>query len=408
MQCLTQIKAEKKIANLLGDYNINLLNIDKHAASQDFADAMFSHSFFPVITKPTRVTDKSATLIDNIFYNNCVENSRSLAGILYADISEHFPVYHIDYSDVVPLTDNLFKKRMYSIANMERFSSAMNEKNWNSVLHSHDTQNAYTAFYNEFSEVYNTCFPVKILKRGYKTRKPWLSDGMKTSIKNENKLYKQYKNTGNFEHELQYKQYRNKLNKLLFEAEKEHYVTLLNENKSNLKKSWRILKDAINKRKGSSSCSRFMINGETITDKMKIVTGFNKYFVNIGPTLAGGIPQDNKSSTTYMENRVLESMVITPVVEEEVQSVIKALKDSSAGWDAISSRVIKTTHSSFIVPLTHIMNMSLLKGVFPSELKIARVIPLIAVSYQLQSRHVYIYICIYIYMIRSVLWWVQI
>ena len=58
-----------------------------------------------------------------------------------------------------------------------------------------------------------------------------------------------------------------------------------------------------------------MINGETTTVKMKIATGFSKYFVNIGPTLASDIPQDNKPSTTYMENRVLESMVITPVVE---------------------------------------------------------------------------------------------
>ena len=47
LRCLTQIKAEKKIAYLLGDYNINLLNTEKHAASQDFADVMFSHSFFP-------------------------------------------------------------------------------------------------------------------------------------------------------------------------------------------------------------------------------------------------------------------------------------------------------------------------------------------------------------------------
>ena len=49
-----------------------------------------------------------------------------------------------------------------------------------------------------------------------------------------------------------------------------------------------------------------------------------------------------------MDNRVLESMVITPVVEEEVQAIIKSLKDSSAGWDAISARVVKTTYSSFI------------------------------------------------------------
>ena len=92
--------------------------------------------------------------------------------------------------------------------------------------------------------------------------------------------------------------------------------------------------------------------------------------------MASDIPQDNKSSTTCTETPVLESMVITPVVEEEVQSVIKSLKDSSTGWDAISSRVIKTTRSTFIVPLTHVMNMSSLKGVSHSELKIGEVIPL--------------------------------
>ena len=46
LQCLDQIKAEKKAAYLPGDYNINLLNVDTHAAGQDFVDIMFSHSFF--------------------------------------------------------------------------------------------------------------------------------------------------------------------------------------------------------------------------------------------------------------------------------------------------------------------------------------------------------------------------
>ena len=98
LQCLDQIKAEKKAAYLLGDYNINLLNVDTHTASQDFVDIMFSHSFFPAITKPTRVTEKSATLIDNIFHNCYSEVSISFSGILYTDVSDHFPVYHIDYS----------------------------------------------------------------------------------------------------------------------------------------------------------------------------------------------------------------------------------------------------------------------------------------------------------------------
>ena len=260
--------------------------------------------------------------------------------------------------------------------NMEHFSSKMREMNWTCVLQNNDVQNAYTMFYNEFSDVYNTCFPMKIFKQGYRTRKPWLSEGMKKSIKTKNKLYKQYKKTGSIEHESVYKQYRNNLNKLLTAAERSHYETLFNETKDNLKKSWRILKQLINKKKDTSSCSKFLVNQETTTDKNKIAKGFNQYFINIGPTLANKIPQDNKCPMTYMDNRVLESMVIAPVVEEEVRSIIKSLKDSSAGWDAISSRVVKATYSCFLTPLTHVVNVSLLNGVFPSELKIARVIPL--------------------------------
>ena len=163
---------------------------------------------------------------------------------------------------------------------------------------------------------------------------------------------------------------------MLTAAERSHYETPFNETKDNLKKSWLILKQVINKKRDTSSCSKCLVNQETTTDKNKIAKGFNQYFINIGPTLANKIPQDNKCPTTYMDNRVLESMVIAPVVEEEVRSIIKSLNDSSAGLDAISSRVIKATYSCFLTPLTHVVNISLLNGVFPSELKITRVKPL--------------------------------
>ena len=65
-----------------------------------------------------------------------------------------------------------------------------------------------------------------------------------------------------------------------------------------------------------------------------------------------------------MVDRILESMVVAPVVENEVKSNIKCIKDSSSGWDAISAKVVKATHSSFITPLTHIMNLSLRYGIF--------------------------------------------
>ena len=47
---------------------------------------------------------------------------------------------------------------------------------------------------------------------------------------------------------------------------------------------------------------------------------------------------------------------------------------SSPGWDEVHSKVIKETFPSYIEQLVHILNLSILQGVFPSELKTIRVI----------------------------------
>ena len=45
----------------------------------------------------------------------------------------------------------------------------MREKDLDGVLQNGSAQSAYTVFYNEFCDVYNICFPVKIFKQGYRT-----------------------------------------------------------------------------------------------------------------------------------------------------------------------------------------------------------------------------------------------
>ena len=52
---------------LHGDYNINTLN-NKTAETGKCLDLMYSHSFIPLITKPTRVCYDSATTIDGYIY----------------------------------------------------------------------------------------------------------------------------------------------------------------------------------------------------------------------------------------------------------------------------------------------------------------------------------------------------
>lgn len=52
-----------------GDFNTDLLNVHKLQKDRDFIDTMFSLGLFPTILKPSRITARGSTLIDNIFTN---------------------------------------------------------------------------------------------------------------------------------------------------------------------------------------------------------------------------------------------------------------------------------------------------------------------------------------------------
>ena len=49
----------------MSDFNLNLLNYETHSDTNDFINSVISHSFLPYILHPTRVTEHSATIIDN-------------------------------------------------------------------------------------------------------------------------------------------------------------------------------------------------------------------------------------------------------------------------------------------------------------------------------------------------------
>ncbi|XDV33591.1 hypothetical protein PO909_003956 [Leuciscus waleckii] len=84
-------KNDQKAVFICGDFNIDLLNPNKHKLTDEFIDLMFSMSLFPLITKPSRISSHCATLIDNIFTNRMDNSLKS--GLLLNDISDHLPVF---------------------------------------------------------------------------------------------------------------------------------------------------------------------------------------------------------------------------------------------------------------------------------------------------------------------------
>lgn len=95
-EILQKVDRQNKKCYLIGDFNLDLFKANENQFINGFINQMFSSTFYPLISKPTRITNSSATLIDNIFVNNLDECHK--CGILFTDLSDHLPVFQITSS----------------------------------------------------------------------------------------------------------------------------------------------------------------------------------------------------------------------------------------------------------------------------------------------------------------------
>ena len=128
----------------------------------------------------------------------------------------------------------------------------------------------------------------------------------------------------------------------------------------------------------------------SITDPVEVADRFCKYFTNIGPNLASAIPTVNTTFRSFLGN--ISNTPITLKPDELGNTCSKFNSGKAAGYDNIPLHVVKHSFHLISAPLTDIINLSLLKGIFPDKLKIAKVIlvykaegPSVFVNYRLIS-----------------------
>ena len=338
---------------------------------------MSSNSFLPLITRPTRVTANSATLIDNIFTNHFGCSLQSSEGIFVTDITDHYPVFHINHQIFASETEIYMERRLYNQRNKQAFLQVLQETDWSDIFNIPGTQSCFNTFHGKLVSLLNKSFPKVRIKKRYNNRKPWLSDALRNSIKLKNKLYYKYKKISSVYNETCYKSYKQILQNTLIAAEKQYYHELVTRNKDNMKKSWGIIKDIINKNKNPVHRTKFKLsNGSVTTDKMSVSEHFNDFFINIGPNLAKSIPHVKRMPMSYLGDALQETIFLQPVTCEEINSIVSNLKNNATGSDDISAVYLKMSLPSIANPLVYICNMSLSEGVFPTQLKMANVVPL--------------------------------
>ena len=110
---------ELEYCYLMSDFNIDLLNFDKHAETTSFVDMLHAHSFVSLINRPTRVTKNSATLIDNIFTNCYCNIENTFQCLIYTDVCDHFPIVLLDFEMQLCDTDTAVTRRNISYKNKD-------------------------------------------------------------------------------------------------------------------------------------------------------------------------------------------------------------------------------------------------------------------------------------------------
>ena len=209
----------------------------------------------------------------------------------------------------------------------------------------------------------------------YKNRYPWLSAALRTQIKLKNAKHKEALKSNDQTVKDEYKNIKRELHSSLRNSEISYYSNQLDLHRLDVGKRWKVLREILNMNNPSSKKKLiFDINNKTTTDPNEIATGFNNFFVTIGPQLAKNIKSDI-NPLSYVKS-VNNSMVLTDVTSTEVRNVIASLKNSSSGYDEFPPFVGKSCVEAYIKPLTHLINLSLKSGVFPSELKLAKVVPI--------------------------------
>ena len=200
---------------------------------------MYAIGLYPLIDRPTRISNQSFSLIDNIFTN--VTNYNITSGILINDITDHLPVFAIcTYPNPNRQIKKLYIKKRIVIDNniTTLIGNLTNIQLYVGKMYS--ILSKWTLHMQNLCLYFLICIIFAALLKPHELRLHVVI--RKTDCIKYGFIIKRLQlNPYNFF-------YKSKFTSILRAVEKEHYSKLLSDAKGNLKGAWKIVNAAINKK----------------------------------------------------------------------------------------------------------------------------------------------------------------
>ena len=255
---LNILESEKNRNIILGDFNIDLLQLQHRAIIEEFYDKFVSMGFLPRITLPTRFSTKSCTLIDQIFCN--FENPAQIctSAILTSKLSDHLPcLLGFEITPKIHKKPKFITKIDTSEENTQNFIKGIEHELMTNSLN--ESQNVDpNESYNQLDDILQKChkkyFPVKTIRFNKYVHKinPWVTTETLNTIKRRDKLYVQLKKTKHDTEEYNVLKrnlstINNIIRKTNRENKREHFHATFSKYSGDCKKTWATISSVLNK-----------------------------------------------------------------------------------------------------------------------------------------------------------------
>ena len=191
-----------------------------------------------MITKPTRIYHRSASLIDHIF-TTPTENPVTV-GVLTCALSDHLATFIVEEMDWQPLKPEVSEYRRINDKNTAKFKTLLSNTNWG-ALEGREPQSYYDEIFSKLDCAFNGAFPCVKSRPKMKKDPPWFSKSLAVSSRHKTKLYRKYLKEPSLANKTKFRTYSNKFNHLVAHAKKSYYCNQIDSYKGNVKKVWEIV-----------------------------------------------------------------------------------------------------------------------------------------------------------------------
>ena len=291
---IEKARTENKEIILGMDHNMDLIKSTNHKPTQLFLDSLIDRDMLPTITRPTRITHSTATLIDNIFVSKKLHADFESAIIIH-DMSDHMPLLTLlKQTKVTDRTNLVFKSRNLTEGKLETIRNRLFSVDWIGCLNASTCNKNFEKFQEVVNDIMNEVSPLKDITISYKRKyvEPWMSRGIEISGKKKLELYKRTLKRGCTQEDIvKYKRYRNEYNRLKRAAQIAYYRTKVIDFRYKTRELWKVVNNVIGKTKHRGSIISYIsINGIKDYNPTNIADEFARFYSNLGPELAKKIP----------------------------------------------------------------------------------------------------------------------